>query len=249
MPIAAIAFAPDGKTLASTCNDETIRLWDVGTGACVHTFAGHRGSVSSLAFMPDGRALASGSDDTTVLVWRMIANRSAGPALTAQDLLDCWAALAGNDANKAYRNIFALAAASQQTVPFLRQRLPRRDTELRPRLTRLIADLDNDRFSMRERATRELEELGDLATPALRQALDGKPSAEASSRLQGLLRKRRAPTGEQLQWLRGVQVLKLIGGAEAKPLLAALADQAPTGRLRDDAKAAMERLAKRSGNR
>jgi hypothetical protein len=242
----AIAFAPDGKTLASAGDDETIRLWDVGTGAEIHAFTGHRGGVSSLTFAPDGRTLASGGDDTTILVWRMIADRPAGPALTEKDLQACWVALAGMDAHQAYRSLFALAADPRHFVPFLQQRLPKRDPELEPRIARLIADLDSDRFKVRLQATRDLEKLGDLAGPALRKAIAGKPSPEAAGRLKELLRRKPAPSPEQLQWLRAVQALELIGGPETKPLLTVIASEAPTNRLRDDAKAALGRLAKRS---
>ena len=56
-----IAFSPDGQTLASGSNDNTIRLWDANTGKHKTTLVGHEMYVYSVSFSPDGQTLASGS--------------------------------------------------------------------------------------------------------------------------------------------------------------------------------------------
>ncbi len=50
---------------------------------------------------------------------------------------------------------------------------------------------------------------------------------------------------EQLQMLRVMEVLEHIGTAEARQVLAGLAKGAPEARLTQEAKASLERLAKR----
>jgi WD40 repeat protein len=65
----AVAFLPDGKTLASASGDHTVRLWDAATGAHQQTLEGHSDWVRAVAFSPDGKTLASASGDHTVRLW------------------------------------------------------------------------------------------------------------------------------------------------------------------------------------
>jgi WD40 repeat protein/tRNA A-37 threonylcarbamoyl transferase component Bud32 len=67
--IRAVAFAPDGKTIATGSDDTTIKLWDLHTGLEKCTLKGHTESVSCLAFGLDGSVLVSGSKDGTVRLW------------------------------------------------------------------------------------------------------------------------------------------------------------------------------------
>jgi WD40 repeat protein/uncharacterized caspase-like protein len=73
--VGAVAFSPDGKTLASTSSDG-IKLWDVASGNELLTLSEHSGEAGTIAFSPDGRTLAWGID-STVGLWGI----SGGEAL------------------------------------------------------------------------------------------------------------------------------------------------------------------------
>ncbi|HJU03827.1 MAG TPA: WD40 repeat domain-containing protein [Nitrospiraceae bacterium] len=65
----AVAFAPDGSTLASGGVDRLIRLWDIETGRMLKSLRGHTQDIRAAVFTPDGQTLVTGSDDRTIRMW------------------------------------------------------------------------------------------------------------------------------------------------------------------------------------
>ncbi len=67
-PVMCLAFAPDGKTLA-TGTSRSLVLWDLETRRECGVWTEHRGPVTALAYTKDSRRLVSGSQDRGVRVW------------------------------------------------------------------------------------------------------------------------------------------------------------------------------------
>ena len=65
----SVAFSPDGRTIASGSDDETIHLWDGITGRHIRTLVEHERDINDVAFSPDGRIIAGGSDDDHIHLW------------------------------------------------------------------------------------------------------------------------------------------------------------------------------------
>ena len=62
-------FSGDGLEVLSGADDNTIKLWDKGTGKMLKSFVGHTDLVRSVVFSPDGQSILSGSYDLTIKLW------------------------------------------------------------------------------------------------------------------------------------------------------------------------------------
>lgn len=246
----ALAYAADSRVLAGGGPGGMIHLWDTVTGRELGKLQGHQGSVQSLRFTADGRRLISGSADTSALVWDVerLVKEAQVSAITLKDgeLEELWHALSGGDPARAHPAAVKLIANSRQAVPLLRERLrpvPATDAE---RMARLLGDLDAKEFATRQRAAADLEKLGELIEPALKEALAAQPSLERRQRLEQLQERLVAaaatPTAERLQTCRAAEVLERIGTEEAREILKVLAGGAAGARLTREAKGAVGRM-------
>src|SRR5207249_3590376 len=113
-------------------------------------------------------------------------------------------------------------------------------------IAKWIADLDNDDFETREKASDALANLPE-ADAALKKALEGKPSLEMRRRIEAILDGRKPGTvnPEQVRETRAIEALELVGSPEARQLLEKLATGPEAAPLTQEAKAALERLASR----
>lgn len=242
-----IAFAPDGRILATGDSNGVVRLWEVATGQERCRFQGHSQEIVSLGFSPNGRTLAAASLDTApVLIWDVTGHGGRKPTpLSEDDLKELWkAGLASVDARQAHRAVWTLVASARQAVPLMKEELQPVAAPDEMRLRQLIADLESERFSVRQKAMAELEQLGERARSVLLDARNAKPSLEVHQRIDQLFSKLQGPVKDPatLRTLRAIEALELIGTADAKEVLERLAAGAPGVGVTEEAKAAVCRL-------
>jgi WD40 repeat protein len=251
-----LAFSPDRRWLAcgawrqggneAAGPEDFLHLWELAGGREVlrwpippHTM------TEALAFTPDGRFLVAGMSDSTILVWDALPAAGKLPC-GPERLRRLWADLEQGDAKQAHLALAELIAAGEEAVAFLAGRLEPARRLPPEQLTHLLADLDSEEFERRDKATRELEKVADRIRPDL-ERLRQSPSAELRRRVAQLLDEKNGapPTADLLRSLRAVAVLEHIGTAAARDVLRRLAEGVPEARLTREAKASLERLARR----
>ena len=255
--LADIKFSPDNTTFA-TADCYLIRLWDRASGREVLRLKFDESNIiSSIAYSPDGKLLAAATYDGDVWIcpltpphWKTTTQPLDRPSITS-----LWTQLTATDnAPNAYRAIWTLAASPETVVPFLAERLAPVPKYPLERIRQLIADLDDDSFSRREAATRELSTSGIQAELLLGECLSTTPSPEVRRRVNSLLENLKpvktwiVTDASLLRTLRAIRVLQRIGNPEARALLEKLAAGASHARQTQEAKTALkylERLNKR----
>jgi WD40 repeat protein len=254
-PATTIAFSPDGRLFADRGfagpgADHAVRVWDLATGTEIGQFKGHQASITALAFSPDSRRLLTGSSDTTVLVWDVGTRKPVPAAAVAElkegDLETCWGELLNSDGEKAYGAILKLAGSPRLAVPYLAGRI-RPATPADPsKLKKLIGELDSDDFTERANAAEELENLGELALPALQKVLAGPPAPtpEVRRRAERMIARLTVGVldGEQVRLVRALEVLERSGTPAARHLLELLAKGAPGVLVTRKAQESLERI-------
>jgi Tol biopolymer transport system component len=245
----AMAFSPDGRLLATGGQSSAVDVWEVATGqkrAELGTNTGE-GMIVALNFRDDGRRIISGGMGPYVTLWDVTAparDTAGKPELTEKVLASLKQALAGTDGKAADRAVWTLTQAPVTTVPWLVQEMPQPKAVDLTKVDQLIKDLDDDRYAVREKASEELGQIGDPALPALRKALEGKPSLEMRMRVNRLIEAIESGTGspDRLLGLRIVETLERIGTPAAREALEAVAKKPPDERVGADARAALKRL-------
>jgi WD40 repeat protein len=251
------ALAADNRTLVTT-DEAFLRVWDLATGQerCrralpeVMTDASGKSFVHTLALTPDGRRAITALADGTALVWDLTPALRPAPLVRdpgEKDIAAWWADLAADDAGRAYAAVWRLSEVPTGAVALCRRHLkPVTEADFKE-ARRHITDLASETYKVRETAFARLKELGHAAAPVLRQALDNDPPLEMRRRLEKLLAELPAAplSPELLRQLRAVQVLERVASPDARRVLAELAGGLAHAQQTGEAKAALERLARR----
>ncbi|MHC5613140.1 MAG: protein kinase domain-containing protein [Nostoc sp.] len=69
--VLSVAISPDGKTIASSGDERTIKLWNLATGKQISSLNGYSQQVNVVVISPDGKTLVSGSNDNTIKIWNL----------------------------------------------------------------------------------------------------------------------------------------------------------------------------------
>jgi WD40 repeat protein/cell division protein FtsL len=86
----SLVFWPDGKKAASCSADQTIRIWDLASRACLDVLRGHRLEVWRLVLLPDNKTLVSGSKDGEVCLWDTSVTHPHQPRIVIPDNVVNW---------------------------------------------------------------------------------------------------------------------------------------------------------------
>ncbi len=65
----ALAFSPDGMTLAASGHGYSLNMWDTATWALRRVLEGYPATVDDAAFSPNGQLLATACGDGTIRLW------------------------------------------------------------------------------------------------------------------------------------------------------------------------------------
>jgi WD40 repeat protein len=246
----ASGVSSDGRSVFCAGSDGVIHIYETATGKIRRSLSGHRDHVSALAVTGDGRRLMSGSHDQTALVWDIsltgFAPKNAG-ALGSDDAAKHWRKLLDSDAKAAYEAMALLASQPKTTVELIRAEIkPATGVPDDAALDRLLAELNDGKFAVREDASRKLDRLGEAAVAGMRSRLE-KASPEARRRIVAFLDKHDTGklTPEQLREIRALEILEQLNTPESRAVMSELAKGAASARLTQSASTSLARMSRK----
>jgi hypothetical protein len=229
--------------------------WELVTRDVFKDFGGF--TLTGIAFTPmDGTAglydhiyLGQSVADLDTVTDAVLGKTAIKDKPTAAQLGKCWDDLAKRDALLSAPAKRTLIAAGNDGVAFLKDRFKRGEaSDQEKKIAKFIADLDDDDFEVREKASAGLATLGAKADALLKKALTGTKSPEVRQRIEALLAKRADEdelSDDQRQQLRAIRVLEQIGNSEARELLELLSKQPLAPAVGSEMKIALERWKKK----
>lgn len=172
----SVAFSNDGKRLL-TAGGQDVRLWDVASGKLVRVVYENSYSVSHAVFADGGRACIASDSSANLRVFET----ETGKALGKYSYLGGSFGLLYHDASE------TLVYASWQEVALATLPLKGPDKKTAAKIEDLLKALDDDSYTTREKATKDLIAVGPVAVGRLRRAEAEAPSAEVRIRARAIV--------------------------------------------------------------
>jgi hypothetical protein len=203
-----------------------------------------------LAFAPDGLSAVSCDMDRTMAVWNaepFLPARAPPVKLSMPQREAAWSDLALLDGRKAQTAMRSLTGDPDGTLEFLKSRLTAPLVPEAKRMQALIRALGSEHFSVRVAAARDLERHGDLARPAVKEALVSERDPERRRALETLLARLDDDLRpERLRERRAVEVLEKLATPAARAWLESVAIGPADTTLTREAAAAVARMRTRT---
>ncbi len=217
------------------------------TGQVRQALHDYRGLLIDLAASRDGRRLIAGGSGINALIWdiSLAGTAPAGLAPTPDEQAKLWGAMLDTNSETSLPAMRRLAAHPDIAVALIRGAVkPVTSAPSNALLDRLVLELGNEKFPVRETAYRQLDELGEGAVVGLKARLANAVTAEARTRLMRLLAKHDslAPTPEMVREARTFEILEQLNSPAALALLKELAAGASNARRTRSAANVLQRV-------
>ncbi len=200
--VAHVCLSHDMRTCAAIGKDGRPHLFDLCSGKSLATM-----DVSLFGpwlFSHDDRLLicpGKGLDACTPLVWDVEKwtrrERDGNSSATKVEASTWCKQLRDPDARVGVQAAWKLADNPKLAVPALQEIFGESPKPDPTRIVRLISQLDDRKFTVRQAAQRELMVMGSIASDAIEQAIDTPTSPEQATRLKSLLAKIKEAAGSE----------------------------------------------------
>lgn len=261
--LSSVDFCQQDRVVVAGHYYDRLDMWDIATGKKVETLRNRPGPFTSDVMVDrNGRWLWTADSDSVVRKWDLPllleqVPTLPKPVLTKAEAEQQWRDLADMDPAVANSAIWTMAAGGDAAITLLHERFAtatdannqrKRDDELR----KLIRDLDDDEFQVREAATAHLLQLGPSILPTLEENVVSTTSPEVRFRLSAVIRRLKAfdpltnVSQDEVRLARAIQVLAHLPKPVAIELIETLRLDVLPGLPAEQARAALAKLKQES---